>query len=75
MPEPGEEQGNPTLAELRANLSALAIDLLVTVGLFSAVIDNYPEEVRENFKEKIAEFCAVIDQETKEFYDFGEAYD
>jgi len=38
-------------------------------------MDQYPEVVRENFKSKIALFCGVIDQEIREFHDFGEAFD
>jgi len=66
-----EEQGS----EARKALNEACINLLVTIGLVASVMDRFPEDVQENFTEKINEFRETVHMVTNEFVDFGEAYD
>ena len=56
-------------------LAHSSIECLVTVNLIGSVIQRYPEEVQENFKEKVMQLTANIERETQEFQAFAEAFD
>jgi len=59
----------------KSKLAVTSIDLLVTVGLIGSVMNRYPEEVQENFVEKIEAISDRLVQEMMEFTAFGEALD
>lgn len=63
------------MSEETSRLNNAAIDLLVTIGLIESVMERYPEHVQENFREKVIEVIKIVDDETREFIGFGEAYD
>jgi hypothetical protein len=66
---------NPQIEEARGRLAAASIDFLVTVGLVASVMPRYPEDVQENFVEKIDEVTDAIVMQMEEFTGFGEALD
>lgn len=63
------------IAEGIVALQNQAIELLVTVNMMASVMPRYPEEVQDNFAEKVAMLCADIRKATGEFQDFGESWD
>lgn len=63
------------IADAVVALQNHVMDLAVSVNMIASVMPRYPEEVQENFAEKIADTCAELRKVTKEFQDFGEAWD
>ena len=61
--------------EARQHLNEACINLLVTIGLVASVMDRFPQDVQENFTEKINEFRDTVHQATGEFIDFGQSFD
>jgi len=57
------------------DIAMAGAELAVTVGIVEAAIDEAPDEVKENFEEKIDGAIAYIHSEILEFQQFGEAYD
>jgi hypothetical protein len=60
--------------ELR-ELSADLVDLAVNVGIMGSVMDRYPQEVQDNWDERIAEIRSWVQDQTGQIQQFGEAYD
>ena len=58
-----------------AELGHVAMDLLITVNLMATVMGRYPEEVQENFDEKIGMLTGNLIREMEEFNGFAEALD
>jgi hypothetical protein len=59
------------LRELGADLMELAIN----VGLIGSVIEQFPEHVQENFKERVKEIREWTGEQTRQIQEFGSAYD
>jgi hypothetical protein len=51
------------------------IDLIVNFGLMSAIIDQFPEHVRDSFVERMDNVCAFANAQIREIQQFGEAFD
>ena len=51
------------------------IELLISVGLMSSVMPQMPEDVQQNWDEKIEGMILWARQQTGEVQQFGEAYD
>lgn len=64
-----------SLEETRNDLSMAVADCLVSVGLISSIIEHFPDEVQDNFEEKISELVVVLRREIDEFTEFGSALD
>ena len=76
--ERGEAIDDPTddpMENARSRLNTVAVDLLVTVGLIGSIMNRYPEEVQENFADKIEGLVEHLVKEQGEFTEFGEALD
>ena len=56
-------------------LGHVSIDLLVTVNLIGSVIERYPEEIQENFEEKVTALSKNLYREMEEFQGFAESWD
>ncbi len=59
-------------------LAHVGVQLAVTVGLIEASMssgDGWPEEVKENFREKADQAVEQLEGLIREFLVFGEAYD
>jgi len=53
-------------------------ELAINIGIIEAALegdDRYPEEVRENFQDKVDACFEHMNQEILEFQQFGEAFD
>jgi len=50
-------------------------NLCMNLGLVASVIDQYPEHVQENFREKCLQIKEWCEQMMEEVQMFGEAYD
>lgn len=58
------------------DIAQAGAELAVTVGIIEAAVDqNAPEEVKENFQDKVDEAVEQLQTEILEFIQFGEAYD
>ena len=56
-------------------LCVTAIELLVNVGLMDSVSSAWPEQVQENWEEKLDTLILRLQQETEEIQAFAEAFD
>lgn len=63
------EQGE--FRQLTADLAELAVN----AGLVNSVIGHYPEEVQNNWDEKLAEIRRWANNEILEIQSFAEAFD
>lgn len=51
-------------------------ELAVTIGIIEAAIEQHaPDEVKQNFEEKVTGLIGNMERELEEFLSFGEAYD
>jgi hypothetical protein len=50
-------------------------ELAITIGIIEAALDEAPDEVKENFDEKVQAVTEYLHGEILEFQQFGEAYD
>jgi len=51
------------------------VELMVSIGLLGSIIHQYPEEVQENFRERIQRYTAWADRQQGEVTRFGETWD
>jgi hypothetical protein len=58
-----------------AELGHISIDLLVTINLIGSVIERYPEEIQDNFTQKVESLSKNLYRETEEFQSFAESWD
>jgi hypothetical protein len=60
------------------DIARVSAELAVTVGIIEAAImqgEDTPDEVKENFTEKVDGVVEYLHNEVLEFQGFGEAYD
>lgn len=58
------------------DIASASAELSVTIGIIEAAVDqDAPEEVKENFQEKVEQLHDNLRREIEEFIAFGEAYD
>lgn len=58
-----------------SELGHIAIDTLVTINLIASVMDRYPDQVQENFTEKVTSLSKTLMREMEEFQGFAEGWD
>jgi hypothetical protein len=51
------------------------IELIVSVGLLGSIIHQYPEEVQENYEERIVRYTTWATRQIEEVQQFGESWD
>lgn len=51
------------------------VHLMVMMGLLGSVIHQYPEEVQENFRERLSMVSEWANSQSDELQSFGESWD
>lgn len=62
------------MSELR-ELSGDLVELAVNIGLMGSVMPQMPDEVQENFVERVTEIREWVREQTRQIQEFGSAYD
>lgn len=58
------------------DVAMASVELAVTIGIIEAALDQgAPDDVKENFVEKVDALVEHLHSEVIEFQQFGEAYD
>jgi hypothetical protein len=51
------------------------MELMVSMGLLGSIMDRYPEDVQENFDERVTRYTEWARRQTAEIQEFGESWD
>ena len=66
----GEDDGH-----VYSSMCNAFMELMVSMGLMGSIMDRYPEDVRENWDERMVRYTEWARRQTEEIQSFGESWD